>query len=138
MIFVANDGKTAQGMWYSMGNMTLGDKDSVSAEWLFERVCMDAIKEGDEWKIWHLFIGTDVAIEPSKLFADQPVFPKEQDSLVEREFVRPGKVEPTMPMMAYTPEFNWYKYPPLPDHYETFDETTSCGPEGNPEYRKEA
>jgi hypothetical protein len=137
LIHVANDGKTARGMWYSMGHITVVEDGVTNAEWLFERVCADFVKEDDDWKIWHLFIGTDVAIEPGTMYNGQPVFPPKDFSIGEREFVRAG-VGPTMPMMAYTPEFNWYKYPELPYAYDTFDPARGCGYEGNPAYKKEA
>lgn len=137
LIQVANDGKTARGMWYSMGYMTVVEDGTTNAEWLFERVCADFIREKDGWKIWHMFIGTDVAVPPSEKFDDQPVYPPKNFSIGEREFVREG-VGPTMPMMAYTPEFNWYCYPKMPFAYDTYDPARGCGYEGNPEYKKEA
>ena len=137
LIQVANDGKTARGMWYSMGYVTVVEDGVTNAEWLFERVCADFQNEDGEWKIWRVFIGTDVAVEPSQKFEDQPVFPPKGYSIGEREFTREG-VGPTMPMMAYTPMYNWYQYPELPFAYDTYDPARGCGYEGNPEYKKEA
>lgn len=137
LIHIANDGRTARGMWYSMGYITAVEGGETKAEWLFERICADFVKEGDDWKIWKLFIGTDIANRPSEKFDDQPVFPPEGYSIGEREFVR-ADLKPTMPMMAYTPEYNWYCYPELPFAYDSYDPARGCGYEGNPEYKKEA
>jgi hypothetical protein len=59
VIEVAGDGKTAKGLWYSIG---IGVRASVkndgtytkSTEWMWEKYAVDFIKEDGKWKIWHL------------------------------------------------------------------------------------
>jgi len=59
VIEVAGDGKTAKGIWYSIGLAVRGSVDesgktSVSTGWMWEKYAVDFINENGEWKIWHL------------------------------------------------------------------------------------
>lgn len=59
VIEVAGDGKTAKGIWYSIGLAVRGQVDedgntSVGTGWMWEKYAVDFIKEDGEWKIWHL------------------------------------------------------------------------------------
>jgi len=59
VIEVAGDGKTAKGIWYSIGMSARGvvaddGKTSVVTSWMWERYGVDFIKENGAWKIWHL------------------------------------------------------------------------------------
>lgn len=56
LIEVAEDGQTAQAMWYTPG---FGCGPDGGLNWMHERYAVDFIKEDGEWKIWHLFVGTD-------------------------------------------------------------------------------
>jgi hypothetical protein len=58
VIEVAGDGKTAKGIWYSLGVSMSPDIDSsgkvsVRGHWQPEKYAVDFVKEGDRWKIWH-------------------------------------------------------------------------------------
>jgi hypothetical protein len=59
VIEVAGDGKTAKGIWYSIGLAVRGSVDengntSVGTGWMWEKYGVDFIKEDGGWKIWHL------------------------------------------------------------------------------------
>ncbi len=59
VIEVALDGKTAKGLWYSIGQSVRGEVDSsgktsVGTGWMWEKYGVDFIKEDGKWKIWHL------------------------------------------------------------------------------------
>ncbi len=59
VIEVAGDGKTAKGIWYSIGLAVRGSVDesgntSVATGWMWEKYGVDFIREDGEWKIWHL------------------------------------------------------------------------------------
>lgn len=60
-IEVAADGKTAQGLWYSPGAVGGVHPDHSDGLMMYEKYGVDFMKEDGEWKIWHLFIGTDFA-----------------------------------------------------------------------------
>jgi len=59
VIEVAGDGKTAKGIWYSIGQSVSGTVDengstSVRTGWMWEKYAVDFAYENGEWKIWHL------------------------------------------------------------------------------------
>jgi hypothetical protein len=58
VIEIAADGKTAKGVWISVGSVTggMGDKPKSQweAQWTDEKYGMDFVKENGQWKIWHL------------------------------------------------------------------------------------
>jgi len=52
VIEVAEDGKTAKGVWFVPG--MVADPDRKSQGWTFGKYDNDYVKEGGKWKIWHL------------------------------------------------------------------------------------
>ena len=56
IIEIAKDGKTAKGYWYSPGMIAESGSQASS---IWEAYGADFIKEGDEWKLWHLHMFTD-------------------------------------------------------------------------------
>lgn len=126
---VAGDGKTAQGMWYAPGQVTFTDENGTNAMLMYEKYGVDFIKEDGEWKIWHLFIGTDFAIKPGDMMSEQPVDMPKFDLNDEDEETN---LKLTYEFEAYTSRYNWTQYPIIPRPYETFADTVSNGPEGNP------
>jgi hypothetical protein len=59
VIEVAGDGKTAKGIWYSIGigvraNVKSDSTYTKSTSWMWEKYAVDFIKEDGKWKIWHL------------------------------------------------------------------------------------
>lgn len=127
-IEIAGDGKTAQGLWYSPGQITTLGENGPEGAHIYERYGVDFIREADGWKIWHLFIGTDFILPAGADMTKQPVDQPAPDVA--------GEFELTYPMEAYTSRYNYAHYPDIPEPYETFDQTISNGPEGNPNFRK--
>ncbi len=56
IIEVAADGKTAKGFWYSPGMIA---ESGQTGNTIWEAYGVDFVKEGDEWKMWHLHMFTD-------------------------------------------------------------------------------
>lgn len=56
IIEVAKDGKTAKAFWYSPGMIA---ESGSSGNTIWEAYGADFVKEGDEWKLWHLHMFTD-------------------------------------------------------------------------------
>ncbi len=59
VIEIAGDGKTAKGIWYSIGQSVRGTVDStgkatISTSWMWEKYAVDFAKEDGKWKIWHI------------------------------------------------------------------------------------
>ncbi|MGI5971076.1 MAG: nuclear transport factor 2 family protein [Oscillospiraceae bacterium] len=131
-IELAEDGKTAKGLWYSMAQETYGPGE---AYWFGEKIGIDFIREADGWKIWHLFSGIDFFCRVGESIEKQPC---DIDVSDDNPLEHPAKKwfgTPTLPMLAYDTRLNWSHYPPLPTPHKSFAETISCGPEGNPNYR---
>ncbi len=57
VVQVAEDRKTAKGVWYTNGG--IGSGQSMQGMW--ERYGIDFINENGEWKIWHLHVYTDLS-----------------------------------------------------------------------------
>jgi len=64
VIEVAGDGKTAKGIWYSIGlsvNGRVGENGQISigTGWMWEKYAVDFAYEDGKWKIWHLLSKMD-------------------------------------------------------------------------------
>jgi hypothetical protein len=58
VIEIAGDGKTAKGIWYSIGlsiqpSVGSDGRATVGSHWAPEKYAVDFIKEDGKWKIWH-------------------------------------------------------------------------------------
>ncbi len=132
-IQIAGDGKTAQGLRYSIAEQSNTDADGVTkACWTIGKVGIDFVRETDGWRIWHLFRAGDVYCEPGKNVQDEPV-----DPVPGAPYPCPacdffGK--PTLEMQAYVNRYSNYPYPPAPTAYETFSDIVSNGSAGNPKF----
>lgn len=128
VIEIAEDGQTAQAMWYTPGFGTgtgpgAGPDAQASGQWMYERYAIDFIKEDGEWKIWHFFVGTDFSFDAGTEYQERkgPGGPPPGEQKAERGVYRvPG---------IYTATYGWSEYPPVPKKYKTFSETVSYGPE---------
>lgn len=56
LIEVAEDGKTAKGVWVSPGIKSHETDFNHQAYWSWSRYGVDFIKEDNKWKIWHLLM----------------------------------------------------------------------------------
>jgi hypothetical protein len=121
----ADDGQTIQAMWYNVSYETRIVDGKLSPLWIAEKAAADLVKEGDDWKIWHLFVGVDMQCPPGSHYDDLPVDLAPEDDPVAVEFGTP-----TLPMDAYITRYNYYPYPIIPEPYATFADTVSCGPDG--------
>ena len=131
-IIIADDNKTAQATWYSIGyeiKPALG-KD-VDCYWDNQRCGADLVYEDGQWKIWHYFAGTDFAVRPGFPYASlrtEETTPC--DKQLEKEFGTPD-----VAFKAYDSFYNYYFYPEITMEHATFADAISNGPEGNPNYK---
>lgn len=127
LVEVAEDGLTAKGMWYCPSSATVSAPDgTICAQWIYERIGVDFVKEDGRWKIWHLFCGTDITQTPGTDRAEEdirdlPLVPAPDSG-----------IQLSQAYQAYTPQYNWSAYPPVPWPHKSFDPADSYGPEGNP------
>jgi len=66
VIEVAGDGKTAKGIWYSIGQVTQTPGGTQTPTYMWERYGVDFVREDGEWKIWHFMVLTDWAAAPGQ------------------------------------------------------------------------
>ena len=131
LVELAEDGKTAKGLWYSIGQETYARPDGTAeARWMLGKVAADFVREGDEWRIWHLVVSTDADCEAGKDYGSYPVYEDwsaESTNPVRREFGAP-----TVETLTHDVTFNWWDdYPFMPPrNYKTFTDGISYGPEG--------
>jgi hypothetical protein len=137
VIEVAGDGKTAKGIWYSIGlsvtpNFEANGKTTIRSNWQPEKYAVDFVKEDGEWKIWH-FINL---FEPGPTEGTQE-FNMEMVKAHGTLGVVPGEQAPTgMGIVHYVTKelpglYSWSPttvpqiFPKFPEPYYTFSETFS-------------
>jgi len=145
VIEVAGDGKTAKGIWYSIGLAVRGSVDadkktSVTTGWMWEKYAVDFAKEDGKWKIWHLMNIMDQGpVEPGALgpgpggpppggpppaVQGQPDRFVEAGERTENTMPQPTRPDPNPPR-TWSPMTAPGIQPPFPEPYYTFSETFS-------------
>lgn len=112
-IQVADDGKTAKGLWYSPGflNETGTDGNPKSA-FDYKRYAVDFVKEDGQWRIWHFAAFTDWTTLPNVSWTNQSDV---SDTTIDYRTLQETKGAES-------------KYQ-VPRAYNTFSETFSYSPE---------
>lgn len=131
-IIIADDNKTAQATWYSIGyEINPANGKDTDCYWDNQRCGADLILEDGQWKIWHYFAGTDFALRPGFAYASLKTEETTPcDKHLEKEFGTP-----TQAFTAYDSFYNYYFYPEITMEHATFADVISNGPEGNPNYK---
>lgn len=127
LIEVAEDGKTAQAMWYTPGYGTgpLGGPHAqhdapMSGEWMYERYAVDFIFENGAWKIWHFFVGTDFSFPAGGEYTEHGAPPIQEAKITRESVIIPD---------FYSSRFNWAPWPQWPKPYKTWTPEIGYGPE---------
>ena len=131
LVYVAEDGRTAQGTWYSIGVDCYPEADGTAdTNWNCQKICADFIKEPGGWKIWHVLFSQDFTVKTGHDVSElQSIYIRGTG----RDEIDFGT--PTIPMLTHNPSYTWCdNYPPLNDPYQMFTEEISYGPEGHPNY----
>lgn len=133
VVVIADDGKTARGVWYSVIQESEGKPDgSCYAYWSTEVTAADFVLENEKWRIWHLVIASDFICPAGEAFADQPVVLPPENNVIRKEFGTP-----TIPMLTHDVTFCWEdNYPAFPEPYITYSDKNSYGPKGHPKYKE--
>lgn len=120
IIEIADDGKTAKGIWYSPGiayGAVIKDDGTVgtSGMWFWEKYGADFVKEDGEWRLWHIQMYYDNTPES---WGD------------EGEAIGSGggsdySYDNPDPYEAWSPTTLQRIHPQFPEPYSTFSETFS-------------
>lgn len=126
IVEVAADGKTAKGLWYCQGAYNEVEEGGPVAYWTLGYFAVDFVREGEDWKIWHLLYVNDVDGicgqswgKPQKKYPPLPEF-KELG-----EFKYPEYTQKKVIRELYSPTRALTKAPEFPKPYATFSETFS-------------
>lgn len=128
LVYIAEDGKTAQYLGYHLGFESTGKPDGSADTYMdLGLIHADLVKEGEEWRIWHLSLEHDHTITVGENYAKVPVRQApEEDPL----FVNFGS--PTEPREVYDPFFGWENmWYDMPRPYPTMTPERSYGPDGD-------
>lgn len=132
LIVVADDGKTAKGLFYSPGQVSQTPLGNPDANWMWERYAMDFIKIDGKWRIWHFNVFTDFSVVPggdwTKPQAAAPVV-KQPGEVMPWEDPNAPKFDIEMKVYeGYGITSVRGENPKVPVPYRTFSETFSYGP----------
>lgn len=134
MLYIAGDGATARGLWYSAGQETIMQADGTAkAYWTMDNMAADFVKENGQWKIWHLIMTRDHTMPNGEDYSEKvPArkLKKGEDPLDSWDG------EPTMSdHKVYEPFFGWeYLYQDMPKPYYTYTDLEGYGPYSNMGY----
>lgn len=152
LVEISDDGLTAQYLAIDSGQVTYGHPNSTADEYFISgTIVADLIKEGDDWKIWHLklqhdstcsakFSGNLGCVRKSRPDKDAGQGEPLQESVPKSPYIGPDPVveefgTPTTPMVAYMPKYGWTFLPEqMPVPYEYFDSRKGFGPDGQHKY----
>jgi hypothetical protein len=142
LVEVAEDGETAQGTFDGNGQITQVYPDEITTKVMFERYNCDFVKEDGEWKIWKMFIATDICCEPAGSDwreAEINITGEMEFKLRDLEEEDPETdIILNHPMLAYTAVKNCPDWPPFPEPYKTYADTIPNDITSHPSYKEEA
>ncbi len=128
LVEVAEDGKTAKGLWYYMMTDTDVSAAGPGTHHQWGWLGVDFVYEDGAWKIWHMITTHEFRIIAGKSWADEYVQkPVKPEFAAIAGFVFP---QPNLPMTVYeTYDFKRpiKPFPAPPKPYDTFKNTFSYG-----------
>jgi hypothetical protein len=121
-IQVADDGKTAKGVWMSPGLETtdMGTNAKLSAYWSWGYMAADFVRENGVWKIWHYHVYGLFKCLYEKSWVEYIDKPNPEDAEM---MGKPDR--PTTYHREYSPDTKRELVPVPPLPYETFNEATA-------------
>lgn len=126
VIEVASDGATAKGLWYCQGAYNEVEAAGPVAYWTWGYFAVDFVKEGDDWKIWHLLYVNDVDSVCGQSWA-KPVtpYPELPEFAPLKDFKLPEYTVKKTNRELYSPTRPLTLCPQIPEAYDTFADTFS-------------
>ena len=128
VIEIADDGRTAKGIWNVRGSTSRLTAAGPVANWIFGWAAVDFVLEDGEWKILNLLLLYNVDhqcgvgfTEPEKVFEPVPEFAPMAD------FHLPEPNVPMTVMETFRPDRPRTRSPRCPEPYATFADTFSYG-----------
>ena len=110
VIEVADDGYTAKGVWYSMGQVMRNVGGKATPSYIAQRYYVDFYRANTRWKIWHFIARTEWSMDGQNWVAGPAA--ASDDVPVPSERIRPEQAGE----------------PNIPEPYKNFSLTFSYGP----------
>lgn len=128
VVEIAKDGKTAKGIWCDRGSHSQLTPGGPVAFWEWGWFAVDFVKEGDDWKIWHMQNFMEL-VAPCGESWGQKSGPKPVVDAFKAmaDYKDPQPNVPVKLHEMYNPNRPFTTSPALPCPYETFSETFSYG-----------
>ena len=125
VIEVAGDGKTAKGVWISLGHETAKAGDKLQANWAWLKYGIDFVKEDGQWKIWHFHVYGifHCPYETSWVEMEKPSYVVDPNASLP-DWAKADRPV-THPVWMYSPTAVTENVPEPPEPYETWDESMS-------------
>ena len=135
---IAGDGQTAQGVWMVFNVLCHLDQDGVPQPSVsVSKMCAEFTKENGQWRLWR-FRGcpggfdlkvelANTGLEPededrqNRMMFGMPHFTEEEEKILHHRTLKTG--ERDLRDMGYKPWSKAVNDPPLPEPYETWDDS---------------
>ncbi len=128
VVEIADDGETAKGIWCIRGSHSKILPSGPVAYWEWGWFAADFIREGDEFKIWHLQYLQEVCRPNGQpWYGSEDVYPPVPEFAPAAEFRFPQPTHPAQVRARYAADRPFTPCPRVPEPYETFAETFSYG-----------
>ncbi len=128
VIELAQDGRTAKGLWFCQGTYSKVDACGPASNWTWGYYAADFIREEGGWKLWHMQYLNDVDCLCGQSWAEpQKPYPLLPEFAPLRDFSYPPYTVKQNFRTLYTKDRPLTPTPPIPKPYTTFAETFSYG-----------
>ncbi len=119
---------TAKGIWYCHGSCAETDTAGPVAYWTWRCYAVDFVKEGGNWRIWHMLVAEDVKCPAGRDWSGKDTaYPDRPEFEGLREYKLPAPTVPCVLREHYHPDRPFMKLPEPPEPYEKFENTFSYG-----------
>lgn len=129
VVEIAEDGRTAKGIWYSLMEETDYQSTGCTSYHKWGWVAADFIKEDGAWKLWHLIVTEDFRCLPGQNWSKENPVPKPEDpafaALAAFPFPEPNVKKTFYQHVSKVRPVQALIQPPVP--YDTFSNTFSYG-----------
>ena len=131
VIEVAGDRETAKAMWNSAGQKAVFTAAGPVTYLTYGTFAADLVREDGLWKLWHLKYLEEISHPQGEKWWEEA---KKRPEMT--EFSTLSALTPRLPDIpqilfeGYDPQRELPMLPPLPEKYETFNETFTYGPVG--------
>ena len=127
VIEIAEDGRTAKGIWHIQGSDNGLTTRGPLSFWTLGFLAIDFRLEDGEWKLWHVLHAEDVVSPIGESWLNPKQRPELPEYAAVAELKRPEYTVVRCNYVPYSTERPYTQPPALPEPYATFADTFSYG-----------